>query len=227
MGAAPQIVLTAQEVAPWAGGIAEVVAAVSGDLPAPTAPSGPVGHHGSIQSSVTRQRLPWLYATQTLNGSGPNRRGKYKSAYMIESFPAAQVEAMWHALSPGELPSSQSLLQVDSYGGRVNAVAPEATAVAQRSSIMKLQFQTYWTDPTQDGANLSWMRDFYAAMYGPAGPVPDGTMDGCYIGYPDVDLVDWQYLYYKENYRRLQEAKSRWDPGNVFNHAQSIELPAG
>jgi hypothetical protein len=55
--------------------------------------------------------------------------------------------------------------------------------------------------------------------------VPDATMDGCYIGYPDVDLVDWQHLYYKGNYPTLQQAKARWDPGDVFNHAQSVELP--
>jgi FAD/FMN-containing dehydrogenase len=90
---------------------------------------------------------------------------------------------------------------------------------------MKLQYQTYWTDPAQDDDNLSWIRDFYTAMYGPDGPVPDAIMDGCYVNYPDVDLVDWQHLYYKDNYPRLQQAKQSWDPGNVFNHQQSIELP--
>jgi FAD/FMN-containing dehydrogenase len=50
-------------------------------------------------------------------------------------------------------------------------------------------------------------------------------MDGCYVNYPDVDLHNWQYLYYKENYPALQAAKKRWDPNNVFNYSQSIELP--
>jgi hypothetical protein len=107
----------------------------------------------------------------------------------------------------------------------VNAVDPAATAVPQRSSIMKLQYQTYWTDPAHDDANLGWIRDFYTAMYGPDGPVPDATMDGCYVNYPDVDLIDWRHLYYKDNYARLQHTKATWDPGNVFNHQQSIELP--
>ena len=26
-------------------------------------------------------------------------------------------------------------------------------------------------------------------MYGSNGPVPDGRLDGCYINYPDVDLL--------------------------------------
>jgi aclacinomycin oxidase len=51
------------------------------------------------------------------------------------------------------------------------------------------------------------------------------------INHPDVDLADpewntsgvpWHTLYYKANYARLQQIKSRWDPRNVFHHALSI-----
>jgi FAD/FMN-containing dehydrogenase len=107
----------------------------------------------------------------------------------------------------------------------VNAVKPASTAIPQRSSIMKLQYQTYWTDPSDDAVNLAWIRGFYAAMYGERGPVPDGTVDGCYVNYPDADLKDWPSLYYKDNYSRLQRVKGQWDPHNVFNHRQSIEPP--
>jgi len=34
--------------------------------------------------------------------------------------------------------------------------------------------------------------------------------------------VPWHALYYKDNYPRLQQIKSRWDPRNVFYHALSI-----
>ena len=37
--------------------------------------------------------------------------------------------------------------------------------------------------------------------------------------------MDWELLYYKQNYARLQRAKQQWDPGNRFNNAQSIRLP--
>jgi FAD/FMN-containing dehydrogenase len=50
-------------------------------------------------------------------------------------------------------------------------------------------------------------------------------MDGCYVNYPDSDLIDWPTLYYKENYARLQKVKARWDPLNIFNYEQSIRLP--
>lgn len=145
---------------------------------------------------------------------------------MNKGFPPEQIETLWRYLWEEKFNNSQALVQVDSYGCQINAVPSDATAVPQRSSIMKLQYQTYWTDESDDQQNLDWINGFYYAMYGPEGPVPDGTMDGCYVNYPDVDLTHWQLLYYGEQgYKRLQQVKARWDPLNVFNHKQSIELP--
>jgi FAD/FMN-containing dehydrogenase len=220
----PQITLAAQYVGDDPSLLDEARGRLSEGLPDAKAQVAPSGWQHAVLPTTSAQTLPWLQATQTQNGSGANRRGKYKSAYMNEPFPDEQIATMWEWLSqPG--PGGQTLLQVDSYGCQVNAVASDATAVAQRSSIMKLQYQTYWTDPGDDAENLGWMRGFYEAMYGPRGPVPDGTMDGCFVNYCDTDLVDWQRLYYEENYPRLRQAKALWDPTNAFRHRQSIELP--
>lgn len=65
-------------------------------------------------------------------------------------------------------------------------------------------------------------------MYAATGgvPVSNGVTDGCFINYCDVDLPSsWPTLYYKGSYPRLQGVKARWDPRNVFHHAQSI-VPA-
>lgn len=225
--AAGQIALTAQYVGDEPQLLEEFAGEICDGMPAVTVQRVPLGYHGVPQPATsTVQCMPWLFATQTLNGSGPNRRGKYKSAYMNEPFPDRQIAVMWDALTNPEHPNAAALLQVDSYGCQVNAVASSATAVPQRSSIMKLQYQTYWTDPDQDTPNLEWIRGFYDAMYGPGGPAPDGVMDGCYVNYPDVDLVAWQELYYQDGYATLQQVKARWDPGDVFNHRQSVQLPA-
>ncbi|MEO9220364.1 MAG: FAD-binding oxidoreductase [Mycobacteriaceae bacterium] len=193
----------------------DLLRAVSAGLPAAARPS------------TTRRTLPWLAATQTLNGSGDNQRGKYKSAHLRREFPDDQVAAVHAALTDPAYSNPQALLQVDSYGCRINAIPPEATAVSQRSSVMKLQYQTYWTDAADDALNLGWMRRFYSSVYAGSGgePKPDGINDGCYVNYPDVDLLDWPGLYFKDNYSRLQKAKAQWDPGDRFRHAQSVRLP--
>jgi FAD/FMN-containing dehydrogenase len=185
----------------------------------------PVGFHHFVPDSVQTRLMPWLAVTQTLDGVGANQRGKYKSAYMMEPFPSKQIEVMWEYLTNPTNPNPQALLQIDSYGCQINAVDTDATAVPQRSSIMKLQYQTYWTEKADDDQNLEWIRNFYTAMYGEKGPYPDDIFDGCYVNYPDTDLIDWQYLYYKQSYQKLQEVKYRWDRLNIFNHRQSIEPP--
>jgi FAD/FMN-containing dehydrogenase len=231
------------------------------------APASPLrqllhGHPGAMSvppGSESAQHLTYLEALQTLNGSGPNQFGKYKSAYMQAAFPEAQVLAIYHWLHtspPGvtKADMAQSLLQIDSYGGAINRVASDATAVPQRNSIMKLQYQTYWNNSAEPGqghhspfdvqadAHLNWInhfyRDVYAAYGGTPNPVHDanGVVDGCYFNYPDevlgthakgnVDAALWLYFLnnYRTNPRNLVQVKQRWDPENYFHHAQSIPV---
>ena len=185
-----------------------------------------------------RRQMPWFQETMTVNGSGANQRGKYKSAYHRKPFTDQHIAAMWTWLTkddPG-VDLTQTLLQVDAYGCRGNAVDPRATAVPQRDSIMKLQYQTYWTALAQDQAHLDFIKGFYQDVYQETGGVPeisdaahDRDTDGAYVNYPDIDLgiatdpaPQYPRLYYKGNYARLQLAKRIWDPHNLFHHSQSI-----
>ncbi|GAA1869696.1 FAD-binding protein [Myceligenerans crystallogenes] len=220
------------------------------------------GHPGWTTTAVGSenvQHTTYLEALQTMNGSGHNQFGKYKSAYLNRAFPADQVAAIykWLNITPVGLAAAdmnQSLLQVDSYGGAVNRIAPDATAVPQRSAIMKLQYQTYWLNAARPGegsrppydvqadAHLRWITDFYREVYAGYGGTPDpardpsGTVAGAYFNYPDTALgthaggdVDRALrLYFLRNYRdnprNLVAVKRRWDPADVFHHAQSIPL---
>jgi hypothetical protein len=221
-------------------------------LSAVAAPLGPItGHPVWIDApdDQAARYYTFLEGMQYLNGSGPNQRGKYKSAYMKQAFPVGQVDTLWKWLHDYDPPPgtdfTQSLCQVDSYGGQINRIAPNVTPVPQRSSIMKLQYQTYWqtSDPvgTPDPPgepHLDWIRRFYLDMYSSTGgvPAPSAVTDGCYYNYPDVDLGEYDdreralLLYFKENLRlgnpNLVDVKTYWDRGNFFQHPQSIPLRA-
>lgn len=204
----------------------------------------PMGERPTLGHLKIPRDMPWLTATQVLDSSGEDQCGKYKSAYMRKPFDPKQIDAMWSHLSKDgpyrDYDNKQSLIQIDSYGGAINNPRFD-TAARQRDSIMKMQYQVYWTkgDP-QEPAYLDWIRKTYQATFAATGGVPkvgtstpnDALTDGCYINYPDVDLDNGAWntsgqksptLYYKDGYATLQKVKRRWDPLNVFRNSQSVQ----
>jgi aclacinomycin oxidase len=130
------------------------------------------------------------------------------------------------------------MLGFASYGGRINAVAPDATASAQRSSIFDMACSAGWLNPEEEEANLAWVRDFYRDLFAETGgvPVPGDAYDGAFINHPDTDLADpawnasgvpWPEIYFQGNHARLQQIKARWDPRNVFRHGLSVRAVSG
>jgi Berberine and berberine like len=160
---------------------------------------------------------------------------KLKDALLKRRFTDRQAGVAYDYLTRTDHDVMGGMLGLATYGGRINLVAPEATASAQRSSILDMACTTGWVDPREEAKNLAWVREFYGALFAESGgvPVPGEAYDGAFINHPDVDLADpalntsgdpWPTLYYQANYPRLQRVKAEWDPRNVFRHALSIRV---
>jgi hypothetical protein len=122
--------------------------------------------------------------------------------------------------------------QVPSAAARRRALRP--TAVAERDSVALFSVANVWDNPEEDEKHLTWARTLYRDVFAATGgvPVPNDRTGGCYINWPDPDLLEAEWnqsgvprseLYYGGNYPKLQEAKARWDPHRVFNHVLSVE----
>jgi FAD binding domain-containing protein/berberine-like enzyme len=158
---------------------------------------------------------------------------KGKDAFLRKRFTDRQIEVAYHYLTRSDHDVPGGMLGLATYGGKVNTVAPDATASAQRDSILTTACAAGWQDPQDEARSLAWVRALYRDLFADSGgvPVPGEVCDGAMINHPDVDLADpefntsgvpWPALYYKENYPRLQRVKARWDPRNIFRHALSI-----
>lgn len=183
---------------------------------------------------------PWLEATVDGNSGGikgyGSTRGKYKSCYMKQNFTAEELKRMYAWLTR-DIPNVNTgcVIAVDSYGGAANRphLAHE-TAVPQRASIMKLQYQMYWQDPTEDAVRLKYFDDLYTDVYSAnvagrhAGtPFHGEFYEGCYINYPDVDMTRYKYwpeLYYGDTglVPFLQATKKKYDPNNIFHNSMAV-----
>lgn len=208
--------------------------------------TAPTVNYPSIPANQTKDTLEYTFkeVVQTLNGSGSNQRFKNKSSYHTKPFTSEQVNTLFTQLQVipvrvdnTPIDMSQTVIQIDSYGGLINTKISSETAVFQRSSIMKTQWQTYWTDPADDQYYLKWMSTLYTDVFKTMGGTPNPKTDptnsvqGCYYNYPDVDLNgptnDKEIalnLYFGDNLHKLKQVKKRWDPNNYFNGLQSIPV---
>jgi len=180
-------------------------------------------------------RRPWLEAMLADGDSGGVVRAKYKSTYMKAPFTKAECETLYKYLSSADIDAHGFVLEVDGFGGAANArKRMRDTAIAQRSSIMKLQWQCYWQNEAEDASRLKFMDSFYTEMYtGPHVPpeyqgTPFGDRyEGCYMNYPDADMLRygyWPELYYGTAglYPFLRQVKRRYDPNNIFHSSMSV-----
>ncbi len=187
----------------------------------------------SVQDIAIR---PWLDATVGDGGSGAPTRGKYKSAYMKRTFTPAEASTIYRFYNSDLITAQDSVVSIDSYGGAINQHGlAQRTAMAQRSSVMKLQWQCYWPDASGDKAHLEQLDKFYTDLYTGSHVDPDhqGTpwgdrYEGCYMNYPDSDMLRYSYwpeLYYGRGdlYAFLQQVKRKYDPNNIFHFSMSVQ----
>ncbi|WP_212004938.1 FAD-binding oxidoreductase [Chitinophaga sp. HK235] len=184
------------------------------------------------------EESPWLHFAlnpfpELFQPGFDNVQAKVKDAFFRKPLTDSQIATSYQYLTAEA--GIGGALGMATYGGKVNTIAPDATASAQRDAIMDVACNTGWISPEGASPSMSWVRNFYKDLFPGSGgvPVPNEQTDGSMINHPDTDLADpewnqsgipWHTLYYKENYPRLQQVKAKWDPLNIFHHALSIQV---
>jgi FAD/FMN-containing dehydrogenase len=105
-------------------------------------------------------------------------------------------------------------LLLDSLGGAVGQLAPDATAFPHRDSLASAQVYVGATTGTEDRAKAT------------ADEIRDGLArlgaHGAYVNYIDATLPDWGHAYYGANLERLKQVARQFDPDGVFAFPQSV-----
>ncbi|QVQ52911.1 FAD-dependent oxidoreductase [Spiractinospora alimapuensis] len=186
--------------------------------------------------SLESRRVSWLSVTGELPGGHDSRtaRMKVKDAYLRRPLTEEQIATIYRHLTRDDVPVYGGAVSLHTYGGAVNARDTDATATAQRDSVLKLvPIATWGLEGEGEEEHLGWLREVYHDVFADTGgvPVPGDATDGAYVNHCDRDLADprwntsgvpWSTLYFKDNYSRLQHVKRDWDPTNVFHHALAV-----
>jgi FAD/FMN-containing dehydrogenase len=129
------------------------------------------------------------------------------SVYVSKPLSAAGRAAFLAAASTG------ATLVLDSYGGAINDVAPDATAFVHRTARFSVQILSYAGD-------LATAKSRVARARAKIAPHGNGQ---AYQNYADPALA--VSAYYGTNYPRLQRIKAAVDPDNRFRPKQGIRTP--
>jgi FAD/FMN-containing dehydrogenase len=148
----------------------------------------------------------------------PSYDTKIAGNFQIRPTPPAQ----WlHILTELVQRDDQFLsINLDLLGGAIDDPAISASAFPHRgTAMMTAQYELRFDDTRPRHAQRDWMRRLQAIT-------AQDANDAAYVNYPDRDLAQYATRYWGPNLTRLQAVKARYDPGNVFRHAQSVPLPA-
>jgi FAD/FMN-containing dehydrogenase len=121
--------------------------------------------------------------------------------------------------SAGGLPGPECEIFVAQLGGAMARVNPSATAYAGRDARYVMNVHGRWSDRRDDDRVRSWARRAFRNA------APHATGSG-YVNFLTDDEAERITATYGANYPRLQAAKRRFDPDNLFRMNLNIAAAA-
>ncbi|KAJ4832999.1 Berberine bridge enzyme-like 15 [Turnera subulata] len=154
---------------------------------------------------------------------------KAKSDFVREPIPETALEGIWKRYFEEDNP----FMIWNPYGGMMSQIAEDAIPFPHRKgTLFKIQYITSWQDPQENASkHIDWIRKLYNYM----APYVSMFPRTAYVNYRDLDLgmnkktntsfieaSVWGAKYFKDNFNRLIQVKTKVDPDNFFRHEQSI-----
>ncbi|KDP36338.1 hypothetical protein JCGZ_09758 [Jatropha curcas] len=154
---------------------------------------------------------------------------KAKSDFIKEPIPETGLEGLWKRFLEEENP----FMIWNAFGGMMSKISESEIPFPHRKgNLFMVQYLTSWQDGEKSEAkHMDWIRKLYNYMAPYASMFPRTA----YVNYRDLDLgvnkksnfsfleaTSWGSKYFKDNFNRLVQVKTKVDPDNFFRHEQSI-----
>ncbi|CAN1290303.1 Berberine bridge enzyme-like 26 [Linum perenne] len=154
---------------------------------------------------------------------------KAKSDFVKEPISEIGLEGIWKRFLEEDSP----LMIWNPFGGEMSRISESAIPFPHRKgTAFMIQYLTNWQDGEKSmERHMDWMRKLYNYMTPYVSMMPRSA----YVNYRDLDLgmnkdcntsfieaSSWGHKYFKENFNKLVQVKTKFDPENIFRHEQSI-----
>ncbi|PCR90578.1 FAD-binding oxidoreductase [Natrinema ejinorense] len=163
--------------------------------------------------------VPYTEFQQMLDDDYPDGMRYYWKSLYLDGLSESAIERIcyWADAAPSPL----STVDVWELGGAITAVGIDESSFAGRHAPFLLGVEANWEEPTNDDANIGWVRDCLADMR----QFSDGSV---YLNFPGF-LEDNDELIestFGSTYERLVAVKDEYDPTNLFSLNQNIKPTA-
>jgi FAD/FMN-containing dehydrogenase len=161
------------------------------------------------------QKRPYLTQQNLLDATQPKgRRYYWKSEYLPKLEPGLLTKAVEHAKG---IISSHSAILLFPLDGAINQIPEEHSPVGNRDAAWVLNIAASWENAGDDEKNIGWAREAWQDMR-------QFSTGGTYINFlTEEEGEERIHDAYRKNYERLVEAKTKWDPNNLFRINKNIE----
>lgn len=160
--------------------------------------------------------IPYTTLQTMFDGAFPfGRQNYWKSGFLADMSDDALQIIVSRAAA---VPSPTSMVMIENYHGAYSRVAQDATPYGNRDAHYDLLILSSWDDPAEADKNISWTRSFYEAVQPHLSEKAFPNLMG------QDEMADRARLAYGENYTRLAEIKSKYDPTNFFHLNMNIRV---
>lgn len=159
--------------------------------------------------------MPYVRLNSMLDAGYPKGALNYWKSSFLKELSDEAIDALVECFSACPTPMGQMLLE--HFHGAAIRVGVSDTAFPHRADGYNSLVLSQWLQPEETDRCTGWARTSYARMQPFVGP-------GRYVNYlGDDETTDVSIAAYGPNYKRLQEIKTKYDPGNFFHMNQNIK----
>jgi FAD/FMN-containing dehydrogenase len=177
----------------------------------------PIKAFGSPVGDIV-QRRTYVSQQSLIDGTQPKgRRYYWKSEYLPKLEPELLAKASKHAEA---IASPHSAILLFPVNGALNRLSNDHSAVGNREVGYVPNIAASWEKAEDDKTNIEWARAAWRDLR-------SFSTGGTYVNFlTEEEGDDRIHAAYGNNYERLVEVKSKWDPGNLFRMNKNI-APGG
>ena len=173
----------------------------------------PIKTFGSPVGDIIQPR-PYVAQQSLLDATQPKgRRYYWKSEYLPNLEPELLAKTIVHANGIISPHSAVLLFPLD---GALNRLPEEHSPVGNRDAAWVLNIASSWEKAEDDNENIKWTRETWQDMR-------RFSTGGTYVNFLTEEEGDERiHAAYGKNYKRLVDAKTKWDPENLFRMNKNI-----